>query len=241
MPDLYVCVREKMRYTLLMLRPWYVFCWILLGALAAGTGIGIFLHQSNVERLTLQRQTAQAKEEASQVVTRAEQVTQEANKRLEEAQKQIAKLQEERDLLSRSRPFPEPNPRLLKTWRHTASLPLGISLRIPSSYQATTGTDVTIMVPQIKAPFLTLQPWDDRNADAMINGAATSSVLYRKDALLFKGQKYIGTGGDGAHSWTLFRLERTGSDALMIFIQPTSNAQEDLALSILSTLTLSEP
>ncbi len=111
---------------------------ILLGALAAAAGIGVFLAKANSDRKALaaqleetQKNAEQAREENRRAIENANQKLQEANSEVTKAQELVEALEEERRLIAEAVQLQEPSTYTTYRWSQAVSLDLGISLEIP--------------------------------------------------------------------------------------------------------------
>jgi len=114
---------------------------ILIGALAAGISLGIFLKKSNDDRRRLAESALQAKKQFEQSQDEAQRSMDEANQKLHAANAEVTKAQEliklmeeERRLLAASEALDEPSSSLTKGWKEAVDTDLGISIRHPANY-----------------------------------------------------------------------------------------------------------
>ncbi len=113
---------------------------ILLGAIAVGIGMGIFLKKANDDRARLEQAANQAAQQSKTAAEDRERTVNEANKRIEEANTQISQNQEqlkvltaERDAIANAKILSSPLPKLIKGWKEQVILDQSMTIKLPTS------------------------------------------------------------------------------------------------------------
>ena len=126
---------------------------ILLGAIATGLGVGLFLFKANRDRQVLVNQlesitveAQKSREENQQAIESANEKLITANIEVTKAQELIKALQKERDLLAEAEILEIPSTRVLWGWSDIVSLDQGISLKIPSGNSVESNDNQTLTI-----------------------------------------------------------------------------------------------
>ncbi|MEK7115943.1 MAG: hypothetical protein AAB879_00950, partial [Patescibacteria group bacterium] len=112
---------------------------ILLGAIAVGGGMFVFLKKANDDRARLAELVTHSRTDAAAADERSRHAVEEANQKVAAANAEIAKtqkvisaLQEERDLMRTATPL-VPRAGAIRGWKQTINVPLGVSCKIPAT------------------------------------------------------------------------------------------------------------
>jgi len=226
--------------------------WILAGALAASAGLGIFLYQANRDRAELVRllQAAEARvkdAETSQrtTATEADQKIRQASEEVKRAEALLAALKEERDALTRAVTLTKS--RTVASWKETVSLPLGVSLRTPSGFDALAGqtSDGQTRLAVYATPSPTV-PRTDTRAWLVITPYTEASKPIEQSitdgedrAYLVSGKLLIGKIGTlgGSEPGIVLRAQSVASSTHLIVATLGQPGSEKRLLDVLSTLT----
>ncbi len=229
-----------------MSKPLSIFTWILVGALASGIGIGFFLHAANQDRSRLEKQAIEARAQAERATAESERVAKEANTKLAaaatevaQAKERLSRIDEFRALTSKAVKIQAPSASTLKYWSTGISVPLGLSVRVPTG-SASIATD--------KELILSLSPLADKTDDQWLivqayNGAQEAALLtqlqnaqsavFASGSYLFAGQRGTMDNTTGA-VFVLHTFSETG--ATLLLWGNASSITEKRFLETLATL-----
>lgn len=231
-----------------MRRSLSIFLWILVGALAAGGGVGYFLHVANQDRMQLVEQAQRAERQAQQQKAANAQLATEANTKLKDASAQIQRAKDELAAhqkhevdLAAALPLPKPLPRTLRNWNQTFSIHLGLSLLVPPfSYATETDNGLNFLRASAQGdmPWMTVIPYD-ADHEQQWSAAVTNTVpiLYTFD------HQHTLTGVRGMHQNTqatiyLLRLQNFSTSTHLFWIESHYPVDEQEILQTLSTLSV---
>lgn len=227
-----------------MRRAYSVILGILLGALAAGVSIGVFLKLANDDRAKLAEQLSSTIETAK--ASRQENLLaiQEANNKLTQAslevtkaQQLIATLQQERTLLASATPLTTPNPRSTRDWKDAVAIPLGVSIKYPSDSTVLQNSAQELTLAKASASedarWFSMFPYSDR-LEAELRNAFTSStpVSYIVQGHLLTGLKGTLVGQKG--TVYVLRVQSNGVTSHLLWLRDLTAA--GTALNVLASL-----
>lgn len=222
---------------------------ILLGALAAGLGIGLFLKKANDDRKRLAEQIDKTMQEASAAREENRQAIEEANKKLQAASIEVAKaqqfiksLEEERKLLSVAKPLLIPSSKSIRGWTDVISLDLGVSLKQPFDSKIETNDRQTLTlvksnVTETTDPrWFSLSKYDARLESELISALATSTPV----SYLVNGRILIGVQGtlpNRKEPLQILRVRYEGQIIHLIWIRDLSRyADGSVMMDVLASL-----
>lgn len=186
---------------------------ILLGALAAGLGVGFFLKKANRDREELAAQVEATVREANEArqtaIADANRKLQAANAEVGKAQAIIKGLQEERELLLKAVPLAQPSGRSLKGWNDVVALDLGVAMKYPENSGVETNDEQALTLVKTSAGssgdgrWFSLIPYDGDLEQELLSSLATSTPL----SYIVNGRILTGVKGSLAdQSGTIFVL-----------------------------------
>lgn len=229
---------------------------ILLGAVAVGIGMGIFLHKANTDRQRLEQVALEAQGKSKEAQDRSQQAIQEANAKLKAANDEVAKAQatlkaveEERALLAKAEILAEPKAEALKGWPEAVSLPLGVSLRYPPknaikendemaltiSGEPKAGSSSTTM-PDLR--WFQITPYSQRLESELVGAmASTTPVLLAARGRLLKGTRGLTQAGETY----VLKVSSLGETTHLIWAREVGKTPRDKNLQqVLSTLNFKD-
>lgn len=226
---------------------------ILLGALAVGIGMGVFLHKANTDRQRLEQLAMEAQGKSKEAQDKSQQAIQEANAKLRAANDEVAKAQatlkaieDERILLAKAVTLDEPKADILRSWSEVISLPLGLSLRIPPKNTIGENDDSALSVaaePKVTASgmpasdlrWLQVTPYDQRLESELVGAmASTTPVMYAVHGRLLKGVRGLTQTGETY----VLKVSSLGQETHLIWGRELGRTtREKFLLQVLATLT----
>lgn len=225
---------------------------ILVGALAAALGMGVYLYKANTDRERLAQTVTDAERMTKEAQEQQERAVLEANKKVEAASAEIAKaqlalksLQEERDLMATAEPLNPPKPTLLRGWKEAVNLPLGASLKYPpySLIEMNDATALSIariplesdVQPSTDTSWLSLTHWSEKAEQELTSRFTTSTpVSYLVNGRLLIGR--LGVLDNPSQTIFVFKV-RAGANILLLWARdPDVVSGHKTLLQTLSTL-----
>ncbi len=228
---------------------------ILLGAVAVGIGMGIFLKKANDDRTRLATVVDEAQKKSAEAIQSSQQAIQDANQKLASANDEVQKAQdtlravaEERELLGKAQALTPPPTRAIKGWKEAVDLPLGVSLKFPLTSdienidaQALTlafksqALATTSSTPEDR--WFSLTPYDERLESELISTLATSTPsIYSVGGRLLIGS--VGwTTDDAQHQIYVLHVQSLGQTTHLIWARTSSAREQNDLLQTLATLT----
>lgn len=219
---------------------------ILLGALASGIGVGIFLHRANQDRVRLAEQARLNLEETTRLHTENRRLIEETNQRLTEAAQQITasktlidSLQSERALVSQAIPLATPTARSLVGWSDIVAFDQKFSLKIPPGLHLHLNTETTLTLTDDSGQDVFTVEKQVENSQSHGGAdrlAATSSVAYVTQDSLWQGSRV--KHGDSRMSLYILYRQKNGSltHTLAARLAPTSRLNEKTFLIMLASM-----
>lgn len=226
-----------------------VLFWILVGALASAGGVGYFFHQANVDRQRLTDEAQSSKDLLEKTKTASQQLADEANKKLADASQEVAKaqqalktMQEERALQAKAVPLAKPDARTLRGWPETVNLPLGISLRLPSTMQSTSTDGVLAAYLRPRFSYETVQQWLSISAYDKTHESDLEQSLKETQSVIYQVQNrfLIGVKGKLSDLPGMVYVLRVGNNATsthLIWARTNAGVTDEKVLDVLSTLS----
>lgn len=228
-----------------MKRAYSVILGILLGAVAAGVGVGIFLKLANDDRTRLAEEldvTVQnaklSREENQRLVEEANRKLTQANVEISKAQQLVASLEEERKQIAIATPLAAPASRAIRDWKSAVDLDLGVSIKYPadSAIEQNAATELTIArtVGTESARWFSLTPYDTRLESEMLMAFTTSTpVSYVIQGHLVTGRK--GTILDQRGTIYVLQIHSNGTTTHLLWIKDA--VTPGATMNVLSSMT----
>ena len=222
---------------------------ILLGALAAGLGIGFFLMMANSDRARLADQIAatvaeanKARDENTKAIDMANAKLNASNTEVAKAQALIKSLQEERDQITKATALVPPAPKAVRGWQDAVSLGQGLSLKLPTvlTVDSNSSNSLTASLKDATvtdARSIGITPYDASRETELLNSFTHStSVSFLVDSRLLTGSEGQVPGTDG--SIYVIRVRKDGQSTHLIWIRVPKKGtiDETTALTILASL-----
>lgn len=219
---------------------------ILLGALAAGLGTGIFLKKANEDRARLAKAIETTVEQATQARSENTKAIEDANAKLNAANLEVAKaqalikaLQEEQAALATATVLPAPAARTVRGWSDVVNLDLGVSLKIPPTLvqgpRSATEITATLKSGSISDPrALSIARYSATQEQELLASLVNPSAV----SFVINGRLVTGSKGSLQGQSTplyVLRVRHEGVTTHLIWIRDISQGIE--ATTILGTLT----
>jgi hypothetical protein len=223
---------------------------ILLGAIASGASIGIFLKFANDDRERLAKELADTVQKSNDARQENQTVIQEANKKLLDSNAEVGKaqaliksLQEERDLLATAKPLTPPSPSAIRGWSDVVALDLGVSLKLPTGTTVQSNDKTGLTLAKSSAldtqdpRWFSLMPYDAATESELLASLATSTpVSYLLNGHILTG--YQGTFSDNVNPVLILRVRKDGTITHLLWIRNPNGTRTDAkpAVDVLSTM-----
>lgn len=223
---------------------------ILLGAVASGAGIGIFLKFANDDRERLARELADAVQKSNEARQENQIAVEEANRKLLDANAEVGKaqaliksLEEERDLLATAKPLSPPAPSAVRGWSDVVALDLGVSLKLPTGSTVQSNDKTALTLARTSAldsrdpRWFSLTPYDARLETELLSSLATSTpVSYLLNGHILTG--YQGAFPNRPEPVLILRIRKGGAVTHLLWIRNPSGTRTDAkpAVDVLSTM-----
>lgn len=226
---------------------------IFLGALAVAIGMGFFLQKANADRAHLadvaimaQDQVKEAQQVRDQAVTEANRKLDAANFEIKKAQDALTALKQERDLITNATNLHEPTPRELKGWKQSIDLPLGVSIKYPSSVEETANDKSDLVLsktPGLSSSYsplandlrwLSVQSYDETKEQALLSNLSVS-VTSTPFSYLINGHLLIGTQATLPGTQQIMLIAHASADGQkthLLWAKVPSTEQKDLLLAL---------
>lgn len=226
-----------------------VLFWILIGAVASAAGVGYFFHQANADRQRLVNEAQTAKDLLAQTKAASEKLAAEANKKLADASKEVADAQdalkiaqEQNALRDKAVPLTKPDARSMRGWPEVVNLPLGISLRLPTTLQATSTESVlaSYVRPRTAAEaaeqWLSVTSYDKAHeTDLKKSLKDTETLVYQVQNRLLVGMR--GKLADLPGFVYVLRVGDAATSTHLIWARTNATVTDQKALEVLATLS----
>lgn len=223
---------------------------ILLGALAVGIGMGIFLHKANSDRQRLERIALEAQSKSQQAQDQSQRAVLEANAKLKAANDEVVRAQatlkaieEERSLLEKADFLAEPKAETLKGWSEAVNLPLKVSVRIPPNNRIEENSDKALVVSSepkteqalAELRWLQITAYDPRLESELVGAmASTTPAMFNVHGRLLNGTR----GQTQSGETFVLRVSSLGQNTHLVWIrEPSKSARDRFLLQTLATLT----
>lgn len=226
---------------------------ILLGAIAVGIGMGVFLNKANQDRQRLEQVAMDAQGKSKEAQEQSQKAIQEANDKLKSASDEIAKAQaalkaveDERALLAKADTLPTPDPKTSKDWAEAVSLDQGVTLKYPRSNKVENNDAKALTLAtepkssdlaSYDARWLSITPYDIRLENELLATVASTTPV----SFAVKGRLLYGVQGislDSSYRVFVMRLQSMGQLTHMIWgREPNDKKSQPVVLQALSTLT----
>ena len=220
-----------------------IFSYILIGAAAAGVGIGFFLFQANQDRAELVAQKIEAEKQAEELLAASNRIAEEANQKIEQASDEVNKTRERLKILEEEQAMIKKADILTRAsrtqyWEEILHLPLGFTVRIPRTSEEITNVTSTLVVGprrNYEEPWVELNEWSqDKEQELTARLKDPKELLYLVDGQLIVGQK--GILDDGANAF-VFRVQSGGASTLVIWVKEDSGFDDDDVIDMISSFT----
>lgn len=221
-----------------------IFLWILVGAVAAGLGVGLILQRAHADLQQTRDAQAKTASEVKLLRDANDKLARDANKKLadadaevERAQQLLAALKTERALLMQATPLEGPSASTLARWKTTLSLPLGLSLAAPSWLSVTATADGLIGYENgdVSSTVLSITRFDSTR-QAKLTDAMRDPIdrLYRIEDHLLSGMR--GTLADTPGTVSVLRDQSIATSTYLFVLSAESASRERTLLDVLGTL-----
>jgi len=223
---------------------------MLLGAVACGSGLGYFLKQANADREFLNVRLRAAETQMAQTKSDSDQLAKEANTKVEIASQEVARMQKElqsieneRHILAKAIPLAKPDGRSLKSWIEAFSIPLGISIRLPTGaivteYETRIESAIARRYSEEKTPWISIKTYDAGEEYQQTQPLTQTEPV----SFLVGGNLLMGVRGiDGSTSSTVYvlRLVINREPKALIWTKTAANQiTEEKIRQSLATLSL---
>ena len=224
---------------------------ILIGALAAGAGVYIFLYKANQDRAHLTVVAMQAQEQSQAAIAQSAQTIEEANSKLaaanaqmSQAQLAIKALQDERALILSATTLTPPNAKTLKTWKDALDISIGVSCKFPPSSHVDQSDETTLSLSKgavsntsegTSNRWLTIQPYNQATEAQLIASLATSEPV----TFLVDGHLLVGVQGSTNYNIDnvfVLHAQSNGASTHLIWAKDAVQNGTQPILSTLATL-----
>ncbi len=222
---------------------------ILLGAIAAGLGVGFVLHQANMDRERLAAQVDATAEAARETRQQDKQAIDAANQQLANANAEVAKAQDliqalkaEKELLAQATKLTPAVPRLTRDWTDVVAIDLGVSLKQPAFSTVETNTTQVLTLAttqnQQMTQWFSVMPYSAAGEQDLLAALATStSVAYVVDGRLLSGVTGIAASDQRTTVFVLQARSDDGHPTHLIWMrQPTLTTDTATLLSVLASM-----
>jgi hypothetical protein len=207
---------------------------VLLGALATGIGMGIFLKLANDDRGRLATDVSNAKADADRaerekllIADDANRKVEEANAQVSEAQRIIQAVQEERALMAKAKPLIKPATRDVRGWQTVVSLPQGLSLSLPPKTEIETNDEIALTAVKIlttstaditNSRWLSISPYDERLETELLFSLSTSTdVSYLVNGHLLVGR--VGKLPETQQNVAILHMQEAASSTHLLWMK----------------------
>lgn len=229
-------------------RSWEVLVWICIGALASGLSMGWVLHRANADRGALLSNL----KAINTHVQSLEKLNQALGDSMKDTAQELGRIQSELDhlkswqsVLKNATPLIPPAPSRLKGWAEFASVPMGVSIRVPVGSKAQTNDDGLFLRTQPKAgssgveeQWLVLVKYrPELETDFYKNTHTQSSepVSYSLDNRLLDGMR--GTFSDNSDTSHILTVQENASSTYLIWAKTVPGISERTILDTIATLS----
>lgn len=228
---------------------------ILLGGLAVGIGMGVFLKMANDDRERLATIATQAQQASKDAQMAREMAVKEANQKLENANAEISKaeqamtaLQQERDLIAEAHVLAPANARTVRGWKEAVGLDVNASCKFPpgNTVEANDGTGLVISQAPLGTDtasdtrWLAILPYDAQRETELQNTFVTSTpVSYLVGGRLLIGK--LGEMDDPQDPVFVLRVQKEGVPTHLIWLKaPATDAGNTIAMNVLASLSFQD-
>lgn len=206
---------------------------ILLGALAAGIGFGVFLKLANDDRNHLSQALDEARAQAEQTLKDKQALADDANQKVEEANAEVAKaeqvvasMKEEQRLMLTAKKLAKPPGTLLRNWSHTVSLYQGVGFSIPPKTEIESDSSSALTAVRsdggaslaADTRWLSVTPYEEKRESELLSSLATSTgFAYLIGGTLVTGREGVLAGTN--EIMTVLRVRSSGTSSHLIWIK----------------------
>jgi len=206
---------------------------ILLGALASGIGVGIFLKFANDDRNRLASELEAARKTAEAAEADKEKLAREANEKVEEANAEVLhaqdvlnSLKEEQEQIVLAKTLRKPATYEIRGWKSVLSFHQEVGLFLPGSTEVEMDSGEALLAvkqsakegPTQDTRWLSVTPYAP-SAEAELTGSFTTStsLSYLIDGRLVTGRK--GAVRDTGEQMLVLRVRKDGESTHLIWIK----------------------
>ncbi len=231
-----------------MRRSLAVLIWILIGALAAGVGMSLALQRANQDRTSLARALQNANQRIQALeISLGENSGKSAvlTEELDRVQTELDRLRNWQTRLHNATPLTPLRPAQTKGWSEFASVPLGVSIRVPPGMQANTSDDGVFLKKftnqhglAIEEQWLGLSRYTPiRKQDIYTHSQMreATSVNYILGSRLFEGTK--GMLDEPGQSLFLFSIQENATSTYLVWAKTVEGVSERTILDTLAMLS----
>lgn len=224
-----------------------IFGWILLGAVATGSGTGFFLYQANKDRAALIAQKMEAETKSNQLIAESQKLADEANHKLDQAaveiknaEDRVKALETEHELIGKATPLGKSS--TASRWPEHLSVPLGLSIHMPSAAEEIQNDASALIFKnrygnEAAEPWLVVEPYQEsRESEWTARLQSASQIIYLVEGHLLIGVK--GTLKDGGGTAYVFRVQMNASSTQVIWAGTDRSFDAADLENALGTLTL---
>lgn len=219
----------------------------MLGAVAAGIGVGLFLAKANSDRKRLASQLNDAHIKAERALEQSQRTAEEANQKLREANEEMAKaetiiaaMEEERRFIAQAEQLSAPPPYATDQWSEQTAVQLGISIKTPSGATIIENTSSTLRVGTVQNN----EAWlDIRTYDTALETAWRQDLTSTTTRIfLVRDRVLIGVTGTRDHTTSpvfVLRAQTNGVPTHLILIRDPADktGARNRVQNILATMT----
>lgn len=217
---------------------------ILLGAIAVGGGMFVFLDKANADRARLADIAAKSREDAKAAQEASQKTVEDANRKLADANAEIAKaqnviksLEEERKLMRNAVILEPPRSNAVKGWKQAIDIPLGVSCKFPPGHVVELNDAQALTISTTEGTpdgrWLSITPYDERlDSELRANFTTSTAVSY-----LVGGRLLMGARGE---KFFVLRVQKDGRTSHLIWARVSAGMTEKTVLTALATLDFAE-
>ncbi len=221
-----------------MRRAFPVLLSILIGAIAVGGGMFVYLTKANADRARLAGIAEKAQQDSKTAIETSQRTIEEANKKVDaanveitKAQKLVADMREERQLLATATKITAPTPKSLKGWKEAVSIGLGVTFKFPATLHVDTNDDSGLTLADANGRVFSLTTYDERlETDLMASFVTSTPVSFDANGRLFVGTR----GKISSDQGTVFllRLRHDGTTSHLLWMRLDERTTETLLSTI---------
>ncbi len=223
---------------------------ILLGALAAGLGVGIFFKKANDDRRILGEQLEALSRTALDIRMQSQAAVDSANTKVQAANSEVIKVQtlvqgfeQDAEAMTKATMLFSPPSQMIVGWKEVVGFELGMSVKIPPGSFEAVNDSKHLQLQTIDAsagPWFSLEPYGTAREQALLSSVTgTLPVTYTLRGRLLQGVQ--GTDVATQLPALLLRIRFKGRNVALLYAhEPSRSApRPSLMMKVLSTLQFS--